>query len=182
MASQNYNFDPEKCQTFTLSWIWWKLRQQPGPIIRRKFSQWHAHLSTSFFSTEKTMSSTLTNIWHQNITTLYTHIGIALHFKIWHFQSQNLSISSQKQVGFKPEMFWLEFASALHLSCHERQGTWGYLRDILGQGWPGLKLKHLWLEIVNTNSITHRQNEFQNEYGIKEHYFKYYQRSSISWK
>ena len=27
----------------------------------------------------------------------------------------------------KPGMFWLEFASALHLSCHERPGTWGCL-------------------------------------------------------
>ena len=62
-----------------------------------------------------------------------THMGIALNFKISNLRSQNLTFSGQECFVFEPGMFWLEFASALHLSCHERLGTLGCLRDILWQ-------------------------------------------------
>ena len=85
--------------------------------------------------------SDVTSIMNTN-----THLGIALNFKMSNLQSQNLSFSSQECFVFEPGMFWLESASALHLSCHERLGTWGCLRDISEISWGRRDLMLMWTQ------------------------------------
>ena len=47
---------------------------------------------------------------------------------------------------FNPALFWLEIASTLNLSCHERQGTGGCLRDISEISWGRRDLMLTWTQ------------------------------------
>ena len=98
--------------------------------------------------------------WHVSNTRSW----IGLNFKIWNFQY--LSTSSQECFVFKPGMFWLEFASALHLSCHERLGTWGCLRDISEISWGRRDLMLMWTQTKTPLawSCEHKLNHKQTKH------------------
>ena len=109
------------------------------------------------------------SLWHTYFIIVKidnTHMGIALNFKISNLQSQNLSFSGQECFVFEPGMFWLEFASALHLSCHERLGTWGCLRDISEISWGRRDLMLMWTQTKTPLawSCEHKLNHKQTKH------------------
>ena len=103
-----------------------------------------------------------------------THLGIALNFKMSNLQSQNLSFSSQECFVFEPGMFWLESASALHLSCHERLGTWGCLRDISEISWGRRDLMLMWTQTKTPLawSCEHKLNHKQTKHNPRCLYWR----------